>query len=695
MGPWRRTAHGRQREHYGTEEAAAEQMHSPRRTRIWLNTQPLLLFAALYVWLWLRVDTSLMFHDVVTAYFPVFSWRIDFLHEFLLRPGGPIECLTYLILQAYYYPWAGALVLTAVAAALSWSTDSVLRALAGGPVRIVRHLPACVVVVLASQYRYDLGSLMALVMAMLIVSLYLRALRCGTSVRLSIFVVLGALLYYGAGGAVLLYAVLGAMVEFRVTRERRLGLFYLLAALAIPYALGILAFGMAPDAAFTTMLPLEPEGGPGAQAAPSSEVNTLLAGLYLFLLLGGVLAALYGHLAERRRGGGTEVTDTPARRGRLRRILGGPAFEFAFIFLAAVAIIHLCSDGSTRSLLRVNRAAVQKRWPELLMEVRRAPEVGRGVVVGHLVTRALYEVGELPDRQFSFPMSPATYMLSWGQWSVVAGQRIRSVAPLDIETPLSAQQIAPREKEAHSAYYPERDDLALQLGLVNRAEQEARDALAAIGPRPEILRRLSLINVVKERPEAAEVFLHAMSATMHHGRWAGEALRRLKADPLWSSDPEIERIRAAMPIEDVISLIRPSNPNDYPPSVQDELDELLRRNPHNRMAYEYKMALHLLTWRIDEVVRELDRLDEFDYPEAPRHYQEAAAIYEAIHREDPDLAESRASPEVREAFSDFRQRLARYFEDTSRSEVMAELASDYGNSYFHYYFFGISGVGEQ
>ena len=39
--------------------------------------------------------------------------------------------------------------------------------------------------------------------------------------------------------------------------------------------------------------------------------------------------------------------------------------------------------------------------------------------------------------------------------------------------------------------------------------------------------------------------------------------------------------------------------------------------------------------------------------------------------------------------------MARYFEDGSRSEVMAELASDYGNSYFYYYFFDISGVGEQ
>ena len=694
MGPWRRTAHGRQREHYGTEEAAAEQMHSPRRIRIWLNTQPLLLFAALYVWVWLRVDTSLMFHDVVTAYFPVFSRRIDFLHEFLLRPGGPIECLTHLILQAYYYPWAGALVLTAVAAALSWSTHSVLRALAGGPVRVVRHLPACVVVVLASQYRYNLGSLMALVMAMLTVSLYLRALRCGTGVRLAIFVVLGALLYYSAGATVLLYAVLGAIVEFRVTRERQLGLFYLFAALAIPYALGTFAFGMAPDAAFTTMLPLEPGGGLGAQAAPSSGVN-LLAGLYLFLLLGAVLAALYGHRGERRRGGGTEVTGTPARRRHLRRILVGPAFELAFIFLAAVAIIHLCWDESTRSLLRVNRAAVQKRWPEVLTEARRAREVRREVVVGHLVTRALYEVGELPDRQFSFPMTPATYMLSWGRWSVVAAQLVRSVEPLDVEIRLSPQQIAPRQYEAHAAYYPERDDLVLQLGLVNRAEQEARDALAQLGPRPEILRRLSLINIAKEQPEAARVFLQAMSAYVHHGRWAREALRRLEADPLWSSDLEIERIRAAMPIEDVISLLRPKHPNDYPPSVEDELSELLRRNPHNRMAYEYKMALHLLTWRIDEVVRELDRLDEFEYPEVPRHYQEAAAIYEVIHREDPDLDESWVSPEVREAFSEFRQRVARYFEDGSRPEVMAELASDYGNSYFYYYFFDISGVGEQ
>jgi hypothetical protein len=207
--------------------------------------------------------------------------------------------------------------------------------------------------------------------------------------------------------------------------------------------------------------------------------------------------------------------------------------------------------------------------------------------------------------------------------------------------------------------------------------------------------RLALINIAKGQPEAARVCLQAMSAYVHHGRWARDALRRLEADPLWSGDPEIARIRAAMPTEDVIFAIRPRRSDDYPPSVQDELTELLRRDPHNRMAYEYKMAFHLLTWRIDEVVGELDRLDEFDYPDVPRHYQEAAAIYGLIYRGGPDLDERWVRAEVRNALSDFLRRMAGDFRNGGASEAMAELASDYGNSYFYYYFFGVSGVGEQ
>jgi hypothetical protein len=286
-------------------------------------------------------------------------------------------------------------------------------------------------------------------------------------------------------------------------------------------------------------------------------------------------------------------------------------------------------------------------------------------------------------------------MFAWGRWSVVAAQLVNSIEPLDIEMQLSPQQIVPGEHSPLYPYYPERDDLVLQLGLVNRAEQEARDALARLGPRPAVLRRLALVYIAKGQPEAARVFLQAASCYVHHGRWARETLERLEADPLWSGDAQIARIRACMPIEDVLFLVRPSSVDGYPPSVQDELGELLRRNPHNRMAYEYKMAFQLLTWRIDEVVRDLDRLGDFDYIGVPRHYQEAAAIYEVIYCAHPDLDRSWVSPEVREAFSDFRRRVAHYFEGPGRPDVMAELTRDYGNTYFHYYFFGVSGVGER
>ena len=55
---------------------------------------------------------------------------------------------------------------------------------------------------------------------------------------------------------------------------------------------------------------------------------------------------------------------------------------------------------------------------------------------------------------------------------------------------------------------------------------------------------------------------------------------------------------------------------------------LLKRNRHNRMAFEYLMAHYLLTDKLEKLVANLYRFGDFDYPQLPRHCQEALIIYQ-------------------------------------------------------------------
>ena len=49
-----------------------------------------------------------------------------------------------------------------------------------------------------------------------------------------------------------------------------------------------------------------------------------------------------------------------------------------------------------------------------------------------------------------------------------------------------------------------------ELGQVNEAEHMAQESLEFDGDRPDVLRVLAKINIIKGRPQAAAVFLNAL-----------------------------------------------------------------------------------------------------------------------------------------------------------------------------------------
>jgi hypothetical protein len=120
------------------------------------------------------------------------------------------------------------------------------------------------------------------------------------------------------------------------------------------------------------------------------------------------------------------------------------------------------------------------------------------------------------------------------------------------------------------------------------------------------------------------------------------------------------------------------------------LCDLLEKNSTNRMALEYLMAWYMLTRQLDNSVRTVERLRDFDYPELPRHYEEAALIHVYSTKEPIHLAGYQATPEARRRIEQFTQILNKHKGNTRAA--FDELAKDYSDSYFFYHVYGISGV---
>ncbi|GAG86240.1 unnamed protein product, partial [marine sediment metagenome] len=83
---------------------------------------------------------------------------------------------------------------------------------------------------------------------------------------------------------------------------------------------------------------------------------------------------------------------------------------------------------------------------------------------------------------------------------------------------------------------------------------------------------------------------------------------------------------------------------------------------------------------------QLHRMDDFDYPDIPRHYEEAILICTMLSKKTVDLGNRKIKPETIRRFRDFLRICTTYPNDpqTAKKELRRKGFSD---TYFYYYSF--------
>ncbi len=221
-------------------------------------------------------------------------------------------------------------------------------------------------------------------------------------------------------------------------------------------------------------------------------------------------------------------------------------------------------------------------------------------------------------------------------------------------------------------------DTLVELGQVGLAEHYAHEALELEGERPALLWQLARIHVLQDRPRAARVFLNRLRQVPFHRQEAERRLQALDRDPSLAGETDIARIRPLLVNSDYAASGVPA---------EFLLRQLLRSNGRNRMAFEYLMAHYLLIGQLDALVRDLAALDTFGVWETPRHLEEAALAFLTAKGESrTEIAGRRVSAETVRRHRQFQELLAQNGGRVTGLEM--RLAREYGDTFWFYQLFG-------
>ena len=625
-------------------------------------TRSFIFFIGFYLYLLLDVDLRLIYHGAgVITNFPVFLRGWTFFQEFISHPGGPVEYTAAFLSQSFYIGWAGALVATLQAWLICVCTGCFLRAINYPRLRWVRFVPPILLLIVYTQYTYRFVTTMALLAALIFVCLYLKMVTKGPRsgwFHLAVFLVLSVILYYVAGGAYLLFAVLCAIYELLFRGRWKMGLLYLFSAAVIPYVEGVLVFGVSVINAFSD---LSPFSWKIIGYKTRKEMVEIVYILYLLLPLTALVLGLW----QRFIASPASLTDRPSAKVKKKpggrpanpvpRILsfytGKPVFRWGIeslvLFAVTVGAVFSAYDNKRKAEFEVAYYACHKMWPQVLGAARRHPDNPRVI---NAVNRALYHTGQLGCDMFSYPQHPDAFLLT--------------------------------DENYRSAYWY-RFDTRIELGLINMAENDLTECLAIFGQRPIILKRLALVNMVKGNIGSARIYLGALSKTFFYTNWADKYLDRLESDPNLSTDEEIQRLRHLCLEKDHAAIFSQN---------EEALLALLEKNSQNRMAFEYLMAWYMMTNQLDKFVQNIERLNDFGYPDIPRLYEEAILIYVYQTEKLVLLNGSWGSPESRQRLDNFIRIYDRYRYGRDEQAAFDELVKNYGNSYFFYNIYRFSGM---
>ena len=588
------------------------------RYTIWSLLFTAILLSFYFLYFLLRIDPKLIYQSQE----PVFFFDRYFIYEFFSYPGGVNEFLSGFFSQFFYYSLTGALLLVLVFAFVTLNTWLLIRSITTiRPIIYLHWIPSAILLALHSNYRFPLVLTLGLLWILLCVNIYIRLAPSKSTLRLMLYLILQTILYYVIAGQAFIFSLAIILYEVLHNRSIVLSLLYIIFTVLLPYVGASIVFILSIRQAYTMHL----------ISYDTYKTTWLSWALYAFF----PLILLPAKFTKQDKTNANNLWDRLLRRRSIPILIIQSVIIFALVSISAL----YSYNKKEKAFLLLNHYARFEEWQKVLDIAQKGLPISN--VVQCQVNRALYHTGFLCDKMF-------------GMTQLFKGDGLFL------------------HEKVRAPYALQHSDLFFDLGLINESEHWAHEAIASNGDTAWNLQRLALVNLLKDKRDIAAKYLTMLQKTTWHKKWAQEHQKYLSDDKDLGEHPKYRYLKSAIPESDF--LVSPAEPELC-------LEELLK-NTSNKMAFEYFMAYCLLEGQVGRFIKNLQLLNDYDYPKIPRHFEEAMLIYNQLTGgKGIALQGKEISEQTIRKFNDFNNIKAKYKNDkqAARSELIK-----YRDTYWFY-----------
>ena len=299
-------------------------------------------------------------------------------------------------------------------------------------------------------------------------------------------------------------------------------------------------------------------------------------------------------------------------------------------------------DPKTELILKIDHFVQKSDWVNALEQCSLYPEPNKMIIF--FTNLALLNSGHVGDEMFHY----------------------KQVGPDGLSLPWTNNNLVP--------FFG--CEIFYHLGYINEAYRWAFEAMEVNGQCPRLLKRLIMTSLINGDIKVAEKFLLQLQQSLFYSNWAAHYLEMAKNPDLLVLDKEIGEKRKLIIQNDFFA---DENNSEL------GLVKLLENHPHNKMAFEYYMAMLLLNKDLISFISGTKQLKGFGYKEIPVEYEEAILWYIGYSKQNiiPEGYGIRKSTLQR-----FKDYTYAYSANKGSPNLLAKsLEKQFGTTYWYYFHF--------